>query len=445
MGMPARQQKIKYGRFGINEEMAEYKIEEKITKALELHKADKLDEAQNLYSEILTNIPDNSEASLMIYTLLAHIEKSNKNFDKAIELFEKALYINPNLPDIYREIGDICYLYKNIPQKTIECYQKYLNFNPDNEDAKASMGLAYLKIKDFENGWKYFESRPQKQSAIERRIKASNVLLKIKPLWKGENISDKTLFVYYDAGLGDNIMFSRFLPLAKSKCKKLLFKPQENLAKLYKDSDFDFVIIEDEDESKLKYDFHCSLMSLPYLLNIKDEKDILRTECYLKSNPKKIDEFKQKYLDNDKFKIGIKWQGKITDYTQKTIPIEAFFKLFEIPNTQFYSLQKERGEDELKKIQKYGVIDLSKEINDFSDTAAIIENLDLVICNDTSVAHLAGALGKQCWVLLPFVQDWRWSNDLSYCYWYKSLKLFKQNETQNWNDLMEKVFIELSF
>lgn len=418
-------------------------MEEKLSKALKLHEEGNLNEAKKIYIDILENIPEQSDAALRIFTLIAYIEKAHNNFDEAVKLFNKVITINPDYANLYKELADIYYLKKNNTQKTIECYEKYLSYFPDDEDAKSCLGLAYLKSKNFPKGWEYFESRPQKQPAILSRVEASNGLLNSKPLWNGEDIKNKTVFVYYDAGYGDTIMFSRFLTMFKGKCKNLIFKPQKSLARVFKDSNFDFEIIEDEPENGLKYDYHCTLMSLPYLLNIKEEKDIPLSQGYLKASPQKIEDFRKKYFDNDEFKIGVKWQGKITNCTEKTIPIEAFFKLFDIPNTKFYSLQKESN-GELKKAQKYGIIDLSEEMKDFSDTAAIIENLNLVICNDTSISHLAGALGKSCWTLLPFVQDWRWSDDTSYCYWYKSLKLFKQNNTGDWNALMENCYKELN-
>jgi len=114
-----------------------------------------------------------------------------------------------------------------------------------------------------------------------------------------------------------------------------------------------------------------------------------------------------------------------------------------LPQTKFYSLQKGDGIEQLEDSKDFDIVDLGSTFNDFSDTAAAIENLDLVICNDTSVAHLTGALNKPCWVLLPFTQDWRWSIDLTYCPWYKSIKLFKQNKADDWDELFSRVYEEL--
>lgn len=192
------------------------------------------------------------------------------------------------------------------------------------------------------------------------------------------------------------------------------------------------------------FDVHIPLISIPHALKHFSE-EIPLSEGYLKANLEKTKAFKEKYFNNDKLKIGFKWMGNTVYDMTRVINIESFYKLFELPNTQFYSLQKGEGIQEFAKIPKeYNVIDLSEEFNDFGDTAAAVENLDLVICNDTSVAHLAAAMGKPTWILLPFVQNWRWHTDISYSPWYKSVKLFKQSEPNNWEDVFEQVYAELN-
>ena len=123
---------------------------------------------------------------------------------------------------------------------------------------------------------------------------------------------------------------------------------------------------------------------------------------------------------------------------------EDFFRLFELPNTQFYSFQTFDGSEEFEKIKnKYNVINLGETFGDFSDTAGAIENMDLIISNDTSLVHLAGAMNKVCWVLLPYIYNWRWHVDLSKCDWYDSVKIFRQNEDRNWQSVFDDVESEL--
>ena len=165
---------------------------------------------------------------------------------------------------------------------------------------------------------------------------------------------------------------------------------------------------------------------------------------YIKPNPTNIDYYKNRYFDNDKFKIGIKWQGNTFYDKERVLSVNDFFRLFEIENTQFYSCQTFEGAEEFEKIkEKYNVIDLGKTFSNFSDTAGAIENLDLIICNDTSLAHLAGAMKKNCWILLPHVYNWRWHYDLSKCDWYDTIRLFRQPQNGDWNNVFDIVYSEL--
>ena len=130
---------------------------------------------------------------------------------------------------------------------------------------------------------------------------------------------------------------------------------------------------------------------------------------YLKANPAKINYYKEKFCQNDKFKIGIKWQGNTHYDTERVLNVEDFFRLFDILNTQFYSFQTFDGSEEIEKIRnKYDIIDLGPTFSNFSDTAGAVENMDLIISNDTSLVHLAGGMKKACMVLLPYIYNWRW-------------------------------------
>ena len=153
-----------------------------------------------------------------------------------------------------------------------------------------------------------------------------------------------------------------------------------------------------------------------------------------------MEDFQKKYFDNDKFKIGIKWQGNTYYDKDRVIPTEAFSPLIELEGTKFYSFQTFEGSEDLEKLTaKYDITDIGSELIDFSQTAAALMNLDLVICNDTSLAHLAGALGIPCLVLLPYEVNWRWHDDISKCDWYDSIKLFRQKSIGDWNGVFEEV------
>jgi tetratricopeptide (TPR) repeat protein len=481
--------------------------ENKINTALKLHREGQFLEAENIYTEILNNYPNNADAFNLLgllklqnnypeeafyyiqkalelkpcayfydslgrvylemkyfneaikyfekslelekdnfdsYFNLALAYKNNMQFDKAIEIYQTAASINPdnssiyfNLANIFEQIGDT--------YKAIEYYEKAKECTKElkDKDIQYSLGVSYLKIKDFEKGLKNYEYRQSKDFAILCQTLQYKDLMTSKPLWNGEKMSDKNIFVYYESALGDTLMYCRYLHLVKDMCAKVLFKPQYCFIDLFKENNFDVQIIDSETLSEnINFDAHIPLMSIPYVLGLNTE-NIPFSEGYLKANQKKAITYKEQYFNTDKFKIGIKWKGNTNDLS-RVLPTEYFNKFFNLPNTQFYSLQKGDGIEELENFPpNSNIINLGENFKDFSDTAAAIENLDLVICNDTSVAHLAGAMGKPCSIMLPFVSNWRWYNDMSYSPWYKSVKLFKQNKPYNWEEAFNNAYEEL--
>ena len=481
---------------------------EKFIKAFELHQQGKLTNARDLYNEILHEDPQNHEIldllgilymqaqkyeealkyikkaieiqpeiyylenlaklylqtknfenAIEIYELLTKIKpndyynwfnlamayKNNKNWEKSKNAYYKAIEINPKSHESYFNLAYLCFNENNV-SGAIDCYKKALEINPDDWEATYFLSLAYMQNKNYSDGLKCFEQRLCKQSAIVSQEKTYPHLMKEKPVWKGEDLKDKILYTYYEAGFGDVLMLYRFMPELVSKCKKVIFKPQKELVQLFRENSYGAEIMEYyDDESKMNFDYHIPFLSVPYVLG-KTEKTMFihHDNGYLKANPDKIKNFKEKYFNNNKFKIGIKWQGNTYYDLERVLKIQDFFRLFEIPDTQFYSCQTFEGSEEFKKISsKYNVINLALEFTDFSQTAAAIENMDLVICNDTSLAHLAGAMRKPCWVLLPHVYNWRWHNDISKCDWYDSVKLFRQNDNGNWQCVFDEVEKEL--
>lgn len=483
-------------------------VKERISEALRFHQAGKLPEAEDLYQKILIDCSDNVDALNLLGLLklqnkqfdeaifyiekavtlrpcayfyeslgrayfgfgllndainsykkalefksddfeilfnLALVYKINKQFDLAIETYQSALLCSPNNPDVYFNMAN-AYENKNDTISALKYYEKALEYGVKDDNINYFLGVSYLKVKDFKKGWQYYEDRPSKPFGILTQELQYNELITTKPLWRGEPIKDKTLFVYYEAGLGDTIMYARYLPILNEKCAKVLFKPQFDFVTLFNDSNLGAEIIDFKTSGQnIVFDTHIPLMSIPQVLQLNSEEEIPLPEGFLKANPEKVKTFKENYFNNNKFKIGIKWQGNPAYDRNRIIPIEAFYKLFELPNTKFYSLQKDDGAEELEKLSNnFEITNLGSTFNDFADTAAAVENLDLVICNDTSVAHLVGALGKPCWVLLPFVSNWRWHMDMSYSPWYNSVKIFKQNDTETWSEVFEEIYKELN-
>ena len=399
------------------------------------------EKAIELYIELLKTEPNNFEYLFN----LASAYKLSKNTEKTIECYKKAIEVNPNNPDVYFNLGHI-YDSAGYPKESVKYYNKALELTPDDMETRYFTGLAYFKNRDYKNGLKYFESRLCKQSAIMTQVNTYPNLIKKAPVWEGEDISDKTLYTYYEAGFGDVLMFIRYLPLLKERCKKLIFKPQAPLVELleYNFPDIKFMKYFST-EKELDFDYHIPFLSVPYVLGLDENNGMFRGKSgYLKAEPKTVERYGIEYFNNTKFKIGIKWRGNTHYEMDRVIDIKSFTKLFDLPNTRFYSFQTFEGSEDLEEIiHDYNIIDIGKTVNNFSDTAGALENLDLVICNDTSLVHLAGAMNKPCWVLLPYLYNWRWHLDLTKCDWYDSVKLYRQKEWGNWDEIFDRMHEDL--
>lgn len=373
------------------------------------------------------------------YFNLAMSYKGNHDWDKAKGAYYKSIEINPEGYESYFNLAYIA-LNENKPEQAIECYKKALEIKPDDWESVYFLGLAYMQTKNYEKGLEYFEARLCKQSAIVSQQKIYPNLMKEKPIWQGEDLKDKVLFTYYEAGFGDMLMLYRFMPKLTAMCKKVIIKPQKELAPLFRENSYGAEIIEIFDfEKEIYFDYHIPFLSIPYVLGCKcDEMFVHHDDGYLKPNPAKVKYYKENFCNNDKFKIGIKWQGNTFYDKERVLNVEDFAALFDLPNTQFYSFQTFDGSEEVEKI-KDKVIDLGSTFNNFSDTAGAIENMDLIISNDTSLVHLAGAMKKSCMVLLPYIYNWRWHTDLTKCDWYDSVKIYRQKDHGDWQSVFEAV------
>ncbi len=418
----------------INRSACEYFYETLFQAYIRGSKFDKIIECEK---SVLKNYP--KSFPLLFNIALAY--KNLKQNHKAIEFYDKALKIDPTSYQAWFNLAHI-YNVENQAKNAVSALKICNKLKPNDQETQYFLSIALMRAKDYDKGLKLFEQRLCKETAIALQNKTYPNLASRSKLWKGENIKDKTIFVYYEAGFGDVIMFARYLPLLKKRCKKIVLYPQKQLVKLFSQSNLgiDEIIEGFIPEQNMSFDVHTPLLSLPYLLDLKGDKVFEASEGYLSADIELAQEYKEKYFNNDKLKIGIKWQGNTYYDKDRVIPSEAFAPLIEIEGTKFYSFQTFEGSEELAKLtSKYDITDIGSELIDFSQTAAALVNLDLVICNDTSLAHLAGALGIPCFVLLPYEVNWRWHSDISKCDWYDSIKLFRQKSIGNWDSVFEEV------
>lgn len=394
----------------------------------------KYDDAIKLL-EIALNV---DSKNYLIHSELGNLFIAISDYDKAVEHCEKALELKPDSAETYNNLA-ICYKHKLNIDSAINYVKKAIELNPDFVDAHYNLGTLNLLINNFNVGFAEYEWRLKKNSNRQPVIKTD------KPMWDGSSLVNKTIFVSFEQGLGDSIMFARYLPLFIENGAKILLKIPQSLENLFKRSFPEIEIVNIGEQGNLpNFDAYCFLMSLAYLFKTTPDS-IPLAKRYLKADKQKVAAYKEKYFNNDDFKIGIKWKGNPKGESQREILLSAFLQLADVPNVKLYSLQKGDGIEELQNVPKnIEIVDLGDTFVDFDDTAAAIENLDLVITCDTSIVHLAGALGKKTWLLLHSYPDWRWLLNTAKSNWYDSVAIFRCDADNNWDNLISRVSKELS-
>lgn len=384
------------------------------------------------------------------YCNLAMVLKEQGKIDEALSWCYKAIVINPDNAEVYNKIGVILYYEKRF-EEALNWYEKAVNLKPDSEEFHFNLGSTQILLENLEDGWENYDYRHFKN--IKQKLKIESFK---QPLWKGESLQNKTIYTYYEQGLGDSIQFVRYLPILKEMGTKVLFKAQTSLIELFKQNYPDIEILDESIQDKtLNFDLFSPILSLPGALKT-NINNIPETKKYLKADPEKRNYYKEKIASShltdaplndsyNKFKLGIVWQGSHTNKNDKnrSVSLDFFSEIAKLENINLYSLQKGVGEEQIEK-SSLNIINLGSSFNDFSDTAAAIENLDLVICVDTAVAHLSGALGIPTWILIPYIPCWRWFTERTDSPWYDSVKLFRQKEPGNWNEVKDRVLKAIS-
>lgn len=391
------------------------------------------DIAEEYYKKALSLNPDFPDVYYNIGVLLKDKGESNE----ALRYLSRALEINPyfsesliNIGEIYKEAGNLL--------EAIEFYKKAIDMNPDFPDAHFILACAYLSIGNFEEGWKEYEWRwkTKEFKTLKRDFK--------KPRWNGKDIGGKRVLLICEQGFGDTIQFIRYSKLLKGLNAYIVVEVQKELCNLFKRiKEIDSMIIRGEELPD--FDFYSPLMSLPYVFKTRLET-IPNEVPYINLDDETVKKWDLKLCDDKKLKIGIAWAGNPGHKKDKyrTISLIDYLPILRLKDVNYYSLQKGIGSEQLKELpDDINIIDMTNEINDFLDTAGLIMNLDLVITVDTAVAHLAGALGKTVWVLIPYVPDWRWMLDREDSPWYPTMRLFRQSRKDNWKDVIDDIIDEL--
>lgn len=317
-------------------------------------------------------------------------------------------------------------------EEGLVAYETALKLKPDHPDAQYNRAFALLTLGRFEEGWLGYEYRNLRHKTLSARAYE-------QPIWWGKQpLKSQRLFIYWEQGFGDTIQFSRYALLAAAQGAKVALSVQEPLRRLFKDFD-PAVTIMGPNERPTEFDLHCPILSLPLAFGTRLETIPAWPEGYLKAPSDQVARWEQN-LPAGRRRIGLVWSGS-TAHTRdalRSIPFSALAPLLDGGHA-WISLQKEVREADLPALRAAKLLDPTAELSDFADTAALIAALDLVIAVDTSVAHLAAALGKPTWLLVPFTPDFRWLQKREDSPWYPSMRLFRQHRPGDWADVIARV------
>ena len=354
-----------------------------------------------------------------------------KNHAHAVTYYEKVIQLNRNHKYSLDNLGN-SYTELSRFDEAIASYNKAISIDPNFIQAQFNLGLLLLLTNSLKLGWEQYEYRLKKESYIKNRP-----FLNYK-YWDGSNLDNKKLLIYCEQGIGDSVQFSRYIKNIKKNNTLIILLCSNTLKVLYKHFiEIDLIITSNKDAPEI--DYYVSIMSLPYIFR---NKKIPETYGFIKANKKLSINWQSKISSTTKMKIGLVWQGGInhaSDY-KRSIALNKFNPILCLKDFEFISLQKDFGREQIKsnKLNRF-ITDFFDDIKTFQETIALIENLDLVISVDTAIAHIAATMGKETWILLPFVPEFRWGLNQSTTSWYKTVKLFRQKKTNQWEQVIKEV------
>jgi tetratricopeptide (TPR) repeat protein len=396
-------------------------------------------EAERHYLQSIALNPDQGEIHISLGVLLT----SRKRFEEAEAHYRRALELIPDSAAAWLNLGVLQACRKEENEAELS-YRIALAINPDYRLAHFNLSYLLLRQGRFEEGWRSLEMREWYRQ-LEKNIPC--------PRWRGESLNGRSLMISFEAGHGDMIQFSRYAKVLKAGgAARITLVCHPALKTLFSAlDDVDAVLAFDETLPPAEWDFWTPPLSIPFycrtrLASIPAEIPYLRADRKLAERWLSVMSGECAPAD---LRVGLVWKGNPhfeNDSERSLADLKTLEPLGAITGVRFFSLQKGAGEDEAANPPAgLSLVNLGPMISDFADTAAIVANLDLVISVDTAVAHLAGAMGKKCWILLPdYMTDWRWLTGRADSPWYPGvMRLFRQPRMGDWGTVVAEVHREL--
>jgi tetratricopeptide (TPR) repeat protein len=391
------------------------------------------EEAIASYRTVLATNPGSAWAHNNLGTQLDALNR----YEEAIACYHNALSIKPDFAEAHNNLG-IVLAALGRHKEAIASYNNALTIKSDYADAHRNKGFASLAMGDFETGWPEYEWRWGTAHGLSEKRSFT------QPLWLGmEDIAGKTILLHGEQGLGDTIQFARYLPLVASMGGTVILEVQTGLKALLGKLMGAEAVFE-RGEPLPSFDVHCPLMSLPLAFKTR-HATIPANIPYILPDLARQTEWESRLRRREHPRIGIAWSGnpKHKQDHNRSIPLQKLMPLIREIRFNFYILQKEIRPADFELLKSSTLlINLSDQLNDFADTAALVSLMDLVISVDTSLVHLAGAMGKPTWILLAFSADWRWMLNRQDSPWYPTVRLFRQPKVCDWESVIESVSLE---
>jgi len=399
-----------------------------------LHALKRFEEALADYEHALALRPDYVEALANRGVTLNDL----KRFEEALASHDRALAVRPDYADAFVNRGITLYELKRF-EAALASYDRALALRPDYAQAHFNEAVCRMLIGDFDRGWQKLEWGWETEDLKNAKRTFS------QPLWLGsDEIAGNTILLHGVHGFGDTIQFCRYVPCVAERGARVILEIQEPLRDLMGKLPGAAQIVS-RGEPLLDFDLHCPLLSLPLAFGTRLATIPAQTP-YLRALPQAVMDWNARLGPRQRPRIGLAWSGRPEHNNDRNRSMRLSTLLSPLAGFEaaYVSLQREVREDDAPVLQCHSdILHFGEELKSYADTAALIANLDLVISVDTSVAHLAGALAKPVWILLPFIPDWRWLLDRDDSPWYPTARLFRQDETRTWDNVMARVHAAL--
>ncbi|MBF0189305.1 MAG: glycosyltransferase family protein [Magnetococcales bacterium] len=370
----------------------------------------------------------------------AHVNLGNILFQSgdpggAARSYQTAVQLDPTQATAFYNLGILFQKFRK-HDTAIPFFDQALSSRPDYVDAHMGRAFSQLMTGNFEQGWEAYEWRLKMPFMPVREAQV--------PRWDGAPSEPKRLHIFAEQGFGDAIQFARYLPMVRQRGHHILFECRPELAPLIRSSDLaDEIILKSTDAPppSPECDANVPLLSLPRLFKTRLDS-IPASVPYLRADTARIDYWRLRLSAYEGARIGLVWSGDPTSSANigRCCTFSDLAPLLETPGATFFSLQKGTPAREMHAHPAASrVIDLDSELTDFGETAALMMNLDLLISTDTAVVHLMGALGQAAWTMTFTESEWRWLEGRNDSPWYPTMRLYRQNTPQRWDDVVQRI------